>query len=253
MGKSKIPWTDCVWNPTIGCDPKGAGCVHCYAEKLHNQRHEAWKNGTPRWLNAPKQYHKPFSEIQLLEDRLDWPLHWRKPRNIFVDSMSDLFHPEVPFEFIDKVYDTIQKCPQHTFQILTKRIDRAWDFYAGESGAGLEAPPLPNVHILASASTQAELSAAEEYLWQIPAVVRGFCLEPLLGPIHELPPFEWYIIGYESGPNRRPCKIEWVQSMARQCRDANVPLFVKQLDIGGKVVTDPSRFPADFRIREYPK
>src|SRR5690348_14696881 len=121
-GKSPIQWTDASWNPVVGCKRVSAGCDHCYAFQLHDQRHIAWKRG--RWDAAPKQYRLPFSKVQLLPERLNDPLRWRKPRRVFVNSMSDLFHEDVPGEFINQVWNTMRNAKQHTYQILTKRPER---------------------------------------------------------------------------------------------------------------------------------
>jgi protein gp37 len=247
-------------------------------------------------------------KVKCLEERLTLPLHQKKPRRIFVDSMSDLFHPQVPDGFIMDVWRIMGQCYQHQFQILTKRPERMLDFCQrfadaveldhsfknargpeetrakhtsgramlfadmierwGEPPDGCAYPTydwmdgmitwpayLDNVHFLASASTQEELSKAEEYLWQIPAVVRGVSLEPLLGPIHEVPPFEWYIVGCESGKNRRPCKNEWVESIVIQCKVFGVPVFVKQIERDGKALklTEENRneWPS-WAVQEYP-
>jgi protein gp37 len=122
--KSNIRWTDATWNPTTGCTRYSEGCDNCYAFQLHDQRHVAWKRG--RKPRAAKQYHEPFSKVQLLRPpdwpkRLGEPLTWRQPCLVFVDSMADLFHKDVPAEFIDRVFGVMALAPQHTFQLLTKR------------------------------------------------------------------------------------------------------------------------------------
>ncbi len=119
-GKTTISWTDVTWNPTVGCTRVSPGCKNCYAFTLHDMRHAAHKDGK----NLPEQYAKPFTELQMIADRLEDPLHWKKPRMVFVNSMSDLFHEDVPDEFIDKVFAVMALCPQHTFQVLTKRPER---------------------------------------------------------------------------------------------------------------------------------
>jgi protein gp37 len=118
--KSKIEWTDATWNPVVGCTKVSEGCRNCYAYSLHDMRHKAYSDGK----KLPKQYALPFKEVQVFSDRLDMPLRWKKPRKIFVNSLSDLFHDDVPDDFISKVWDVMWACPQHTFQILTKRPER---------------------------------------------------------------------------------------------------------------------------------
>ena len=144
MSKSNIPYCDYSWNTVCGCTPIAAGCKNCWAELLHNKRHTAWYDH--RWPTAPKQYHKPFSEVQLLARRLEEPLHWRKPRTIFVNSMSDIFHKDVPGAFRNKMWAVIEKCPQHTFLIFTKRFSQA---------CGPAWWP-KNVHLYFSISTQVD-------------------------------------------------------------------------------------------------
>ncbi|HEX2868783.1 MAG TPA: phage Gp37/Gp68 family protein [Ignavibacteriales bacterium] len=127
--KSKISWTDATWNPVVGCTKASEGCAHCYAERDHNKRHKAFCEG--KLQNVP-QYSKPFNQVQLIESRLDQPIKWKRPRKIFVNSQSDLFHPDVQFEFIDKVFAVMAIAKQHTFQILTKRPDRMLEYLSNE-------------------------------------------------------------------------------------------------------------------------
>ena len=129
MQKTNIPWTEYTWNPLTGCELPlaSSGCSHCYARELHNKRHKAYLAGK----KLPIQYDKPFEEIQLFTDRLNEPLHKKKPCKIATCLMGDLFHPQVPFEFIDKVFATIRRCPQHTFQILTKQSMIAKEYITG--------------------------------------------------------------------------------------------------------------------------
>jgi protein gp37 len=246
MSKTGIAWTDEVWNPTIGCSKIGEGCANCYAEQMAVRLAAMGKSGYNDGILTAQG--KWTGKVKCLEERLTLPLHWKKPRRIFVDSMSDLFHEDVPFEFISRVWAVMDEAAQHTYQILTKRIARAAEYFNGKKINN-------HIHLLASASTQEELSKAEEYLWQIPAVVRGVSLEPLLGPIHEVPPFEWYIVGCESGKNRRPCKNEWVESIVIQCKVFGVPVFVKQIERDGKALklTEENRneWPS-WAVQEYP-
>lgn len=279
-----IPYADEVWNPVIGCTKIKSGCKFCWAERLHDRRYLAWFAKLTDWTTCPKQYWLPFSEVQLLPQRLDGPrtpLHWRKPRTIFVCSMSDIFHKDVPFEFIDDMAAVIRQCPQHTFQLFTKRWERA---LAHSEQAISDFPP--NVHLFFSVSTQPELDEAVPYLLPIPAAKRGLSLEPLLGAVKLTGvrleknaslncltgwqenywnrnvitsrslwnnKLDSVIVGCESGPNRRPCKLEWIRSIVKQCQDAGVCVYVKQMEIAGKVCTDMSRFPEDLQVREYPK
>lgn len=291
MNRTKIPWTDYSWNPVVGCTPCSPGCANCYAKALHDKRHKAFMVN----VELPGQYVRPFGTIQCFPDRLDEPLRLRKPSKIFVCSMSDLFHEDVNVNFINKVLMTIDAAPRHTFQLLTKRIDRAARLLtAGELGV-LSPNAWPGVTICDQDEADAKIPA----LLSIPAAVRWLSIEPMLseiifsddvlaptprcdgcgrstsgmvmGDTHEVlnstddrfPEYcgiykqvlgiDWVVVGCESGPHRRPCNVEWVRSVVEQCKAAGCPVFVKQLDIGGKVITDPAQFPENLRIREYPK
>lgn len=273
MGITKISFADYSWNPIVGCSPIGAGCKFCWAERLHAQRHEAFH--VPGYGDLPIQYQQPFSTIQLRPDRLEQPLHWKKPRTVFVNSMSDTFHEDVSFSFVDAIMQTICKAPQHTYFIFTKRYELAFKYFD-------VCPCPPNIHIYFSASTQAEVDKAGPVLLDIPAAVRGLSLEPLIGLVdlrlgecdgcsytaaecrvidrskhltccpdckHPMP--DRIIVGCESGPRRRPCKLEWIRSIVEQCQAANVKVYVKQMEIDGKVETDMSKFPEDLRLRNF--
>ena len=271
MADTKIEWADKVWNSVIGCTKCSPGCLNCYAERF------AYRLA----CMGQKKYQKVIStdggvwnsEMFCDETVLNQPLDWHKPRRIFVCSMSDLFHPKVPFEFICKVMRVVEKCSQHTFLILTKRPQIAYDFFGGTSGAGLSAPPLPNLHLGVSISNQAEADEKIPILLQIPSAVRWLSIEPMLGPIDFVNGIKepdgsdwwngflmdtnegiashlhWVVVGCESGPKRRPCKTEWIYSVIKQCRSAGIPCFVKQIDITGKVVKMPKGFPQELPER----
>ncbi len=235
---TKIQWTDTTWNPVTGCTKVSPGCLNCYAEKMA-KRLQAM--GQPKYADGFK--------VKLHPDVFDKPLHWKKPRKIFVCSMSDLFHEDVPIAFIDCVIHTMAVCPQHKFQLLTKRPERM-KFVLGGKGV------LPNVWLGVTAEDQQRAHERIPPLHAAPAAVRFLSLEPLLGPIFlgsYLIGIDQVIVGGESGPNRRECKIEWVRDIVEQCRSAGVAVFVKQLHIDGKLVKDIEQFPEDLRIREFPK
>lgn len=330
--KTKIGWTDTTWNPVTGCTKIAAG----------------------------------FGKVICHEGELGRPLHWKKPRRVFVNSMSDLFHEDVPFTFVLAVMGVALVTPWHTYQILTKRPGRAAKFYKwwmteatrrhyldlqvamaldalhelGLKWDGKTATewaekhwdqtrrgccdgpipwPPPNIWHGTSVSTQEDANQSIPVLVEIPAAVRFLSIEPLLEEIdfrfvwdddqmicrqcehvakagdpfeydsdtpdspeewaicpkcggtnsggfpsyapagvvpvadRPFPSVDWVIVGAESGPNRRSCNIDWVRSIRDQCREAGVPLFVKQLDIGGKLVVDVEQFPADLRIQEFPE
>lgn len=201
---SEIQWTDATWNLTTGCTRVSSGCDHCYAFQLHDQRHAAYLAG--RMPDAPAQYHRPFSEVQLIPERLALPLKWTKPRKIFVDSMSDLFHADVPDEFLDQVFASMALAPRHTFQVLTKRPQRmkrylTWeepsitrrgriqnqmDFLWARGGLPqrvvIDQWPLPNVWLGTSVEDQ-DAAYRIDWLVKTPAAVRFLSCEPLIGPL----------------------------------------------------------------------
>lgn len=208
---SNIEWTEATWNPVTGCSKVSTGCKHCYAERL---AHRLQAMGNVRYRNG-------FT-VTLHPAVLDLPKRWRQPRMIFVNSMSDLFHEHVPLEFIQRVFATMRDCPQHTFQILTKRSARMRDL----------APTLdwaPNIWMGVSVENRRVLHRIAD-LQTVPAHVRFLSCEPLLGPLDDLPldGIHWVIVGGESGPGARPMQAAWVRSILEQCRCAHVPFFFKQ-------------------------
>ncbi len=275
---TKIPWTDETWNPVVGCIKVSAGCKFCYAEKMAvrqaymgNQKYqrvvesdEDDRSGE-NVVNAPKVSFYGWNGLVFCDESvLAKPLHWRKPRRIFVCSMGDLFHESVPFDFILRVWQIIAKCPQHTFQILTKRPKRVKDFIYQAFGVNYEDFMSPSLWLGVTAENQKCADERIPILLQIPAAVRFVSIEPMLegmnlfnnGTTYDIylkNRIDWVIIGCESGSNRRPCKLEWVRDLVAQCKEAGVAVFVKQLNINGKVVKDIKQFPKKLQIREYPK
>lgn len=192
--KTGIEWTDATWNPIVGCDRVSAGCDHCYAATLHNRRYLAWKRGT--FPTAPTQYHQPFwgkgGGVQLMPARLGDPLRWRKPRRVFVNSVSDLFHEDVPDEFIRTVFKVMGEAQRHIFQVLTKRPERMREIVSAMAAEGdfatlngsTDIPfPLPNVWLGVSVEHQAAADERIPLLLDTPAAVRFLSCEPLLGPV----------------------------------------------------------------------
>lgn len=241
-GKTKIEWATDQWNPVTGCSKVSQGCKHCYAER-------EW----PR-LAAPRA--KPniytgraFTDVKCHPEKLDIPLRWNKPRRIFVNSMSDLFHEDVPHDFIVEIFEVMAQASWHTFQVLTKRPERMRDFFLGSSGAGANVEPLPNVWLGVSCEDQTTADERIPLLLQTPAAVRWVSAEPLLGLIdldsergdglHALGcgdkycscgdrGIDWLVVGGESGPRARPTHPDWARSLRDQCREASVPFFFKQ-------------------------
>jgi protein gp37 len=218
---SSIEWTDATWNPITGCTKISPGCAHCYIER------------TPAFRIAGRRFVQGVIPLLFHHDRLEYPLHWRKPRRVFVNSLSDLFHDEVPTSFIERVFDTMHRAHWHQFQVLTKRSARL-----REIAPSLRWPA--NVWQGVSVENAAHVARIAD-LQRVPAAVRFLSVEPLLGPIARLPldGIDWVIVGGESGPKRRTVAPEWVRHIRDQCLDAGVPFFFKQW--GGRVAKSGGR------------
>ena len=209
---SAIEWTEATWNPVTGCTKISPGCKFCYAERMAKRLRAM---GTHRYRAGFK--------LTLQPDVLDAPLKWRKPRVIFVNSMSDLFHEAVPDEFVRRVFEVMERAERHTFQVLTKRPERV--------AALRDALPWPpNVWIGTSVESA-------DYQWRsttlaevTAAAVRFLSVEPLLGPVPTLPldGIDWVIVGGESGPGARPMNVDWVEAVRDRCSEQEVPFFFKQ-------------------------
>lgn len=208
---SSIEWTEVTWNPVTGCTKVSQGCKNCYAERMA-RRLKAMKN---------VRYKNGF-ELTMHWNLLNQPKHWAKPRVVFVNSMSDLFHESVTDQFIKDVFRTMQECPRHTFQILTKRSTRL-------RSLATELPWPKNVWMGVSVENSSVFQRIYD-LKNVDAQVRFLSCEPLLGPLDSLPldGIHWVIVGGESGPGARLVKKEWIKSILKQCRQKNVPFFFKQ-------------------------
>ncbi len=248
--KSTIEWTDATWNPVTGCTKVSPGCDHCYAESITNR----FKR-------------QPFEQVQIHPDRIGQPYEWKKPRRIFVCSMGDLFHTQVPWDFVIDVFETMHQTPEHTYQVLTKRPGRmAYFAYEILPYWGMRWP----ANIWAGTSVESQKYAPRlDVLARVPARIRFVSYEPALGPVDFRPWLEsphlcledcgwdnlareyhsvecatdakihWVIAGGESGPGARPAHPEWFRSTRDQCQAAGVPFFYKQITIDGKKVSLP--------------
>ena len=281
--KSKIEWTEATWNPVVGCSVVSPGCTNCYAMRMarrldrpgsHYEGTTRVVNGKPVWTGAVKQ---------APEHTLTAPLRWRKPRRIFVNSMSDLFHEDAPDEWIDRIFAVMALSPQHTFQVLTKRPERM-RAYIADANISTSAPlgkaitrlsrtlpldarffawPLPNVWLGTSVEDQKRADERIPHLLATPAAVRFLSVEPLLGPVEIYGPHanwatnpantdeeatvvDWVIVGGESGPGARPMDPDWARSIRDQCQAAGVHFFMKQM-------AKKAPIPNDLMIREYPR
>ncbi len=209
--RSAIEWTEATWNPVTGCDKVSPGCAHCYAETF-----------AKRFEGVPGHPYEQGFELKLWPERLGIPLAWRRPRMVFVNSMSDLFHEDIPDEYVAEVFEVMREASQHTFQVLTKRHERLAQL----------APELPwpeNVWMGVTIENRRFVHRAD-YLREVPAAVRFISAEPLLGPLEglDLDGIHWLIAGGESGARHRPVKQEWVIELRDRCEDAGVAYFFKQ-------------------------
>jgi protein gp37 len=216
-----IEWTDKTWNPTTGCDKISPGCLHCYAEAI-----------TQRF---PRNFSNGF-DLTLHPDRLKEPTRWRTPSRVFVNSMSDLFHKDVPLDFIKQVFQVIHSTPWHIYQILTKRPERLSDL-----ASKLDFPE--NVWLGVSIENQNYVNRIE-FLREVPVSVRFLSCEPLLGTLKlDLTDIHWVIVGGESGQKYRPMEASWARDIRDQCQKAEVAFFFKQVGgrtpkAGGKLLDD---------------
>lgn len=209
--QSAIEWTDATWNPVRGCTKVSPGCKHCYAETF-----------AERFRGVPGHPFEQGFDLRLVPEALELPLRWRRGRLVFVNSMSDLFLEDIPLDYIQKVFVVMREAKQHQFQVLTKRAARLAEI----------APQLefaPNIWMGVSVESAA-YTWRIEHLRRVPASVRFLSVEPLLGPIDDLPltGIHWVIVGGESGRRARAMDAEWVRSIRDQCRLARVPFFFKQ-------------------------
>jgi len=303
-----ISYCDETWSPIVGCSLPlvSKGCEKCWARSLHNQRHKAYLAGK----KLPEMYAQPFWKVQLFPERLDQPLHWKKPRVIFAGSQTDLFHDEVRFACLNKMYSVMLNCPQHNFLILTKRPDRMLHWYqSAEYTEWEDGYETDHVYPGFTICNQEEADKKIPLLLQIPAAHRWLSIEPMLEKIdiseflprslerqierytgnHQLAVdcdiaamisdngrtkfIDQVIVGCESGPGARPCKLEWIRSIVDQCTAAGVACYVKQVHLpkkdpfkkgwilqddeidsymsrfGFRVSTDPAEWPESLRQR----
>ena len=215
MAQSSIEWTEMTWNPTTGCDKISAGCKFCYAE-IMSRRLQAM---------GVEKYKDNF-EVRMHEDALNIPYTWKNSKVVFVNSMSDLFHKNIPLEFIQKVFRVMNENPQHIFQVLTKRAERLFELHK-------ELKWTHNIWMGVSVEND-KVRDRIDFLRKTNARVKFLSLEPLIGPLRHLnmSGIDWIIVGGESGHNPRPMKPEWVLDIQEQCKNNDVAFFFKQW--GGK-------------------
>lgn len=211
MAQSHIEWTEMTWNPTTGCDKVSAGCKYCYAEVM-SKRLQAM--GQEKYKNA--------FELTLHEDALNIPYTWNKPKVVFVNSMSDLFHKDVPLSFIKKVFEVMNNTPQHTYQVLTKRAERLFELHEHLNWTR-------NIWMGVSVEDE-RVTQRIDFLRQTNAKIKFLSCEPLIGPLMNLnlKGIDWAIVGGESGRKARPMKEWWVWDIKQQCQEQEVAFFFKQ-------------------------
>ncbi len=209
--RSAIEWTDATWNPVTGCTKVSPGCDHCYAQTFAD-----------RFKGVPGHPYEQGFELRLWPQRLELPLHWKRPRRIFVNSMSDLFHKDVPDAYIRQVFDVMNLAPQHIFQVLTKRSARL-------ARLGQSLTWAPNIWAGVSVETNSYAWRVDQ-LRRVPSSVRFVSAEPLLGPLDRVnfDGIQWVITGGESGPHHRPCEEDWVRDIRDRCRASGAAYFHKQ-------------------------
>jgi protein gp37 len=235
MGQaSNIEWTQMTWNPATGCSKVSPGCAHCYAETF-----------AERWRGIPGHHYEQGFDLRLWPERLEQPLHWRRPRRIFVNSMSDLFHEDIPDAFVEQIFEVMGRAHWHTFQILTKREDRLTAL----------APHLdwhPNVWMGTTIENRRFVHRADA-LREVPAAVRFISAEPLLGPLQglELAGIDWLIAGGESGYRHRRLDLDWVRDLRDRCVDSDTAFFFKQ--VGGHTPKSGGRKLDGRTWDEYPQ
>lgn len=305
---TSIEWTDVTWNPVRGCSRVSAGCDNCYAIREANRhRRGAYADLVTIRKRDGEERADWTGKAVLVPDALDAPLHWQKPRRVFVNSMSDLFHESLPDHAIDRVFEVMALARRHVFQVLTKRPSRMRSLVptlaAKHTARDSTGWPLPNVWLGVSCEDQATADERIPLLLQTPAAVRFVSAEPLLGAVDlrvlqpgdppteidalagthgvlrphrgECDRLDWVIVGGESGPRARRCDVRWIRSIVEQCKAASVSVFVKQLgarprflpgdeatgyegiyqplDLASRKGGDPSEWPEDVRVREFPR
>jgi protein gp37 len=245
--RSTIEWTEATWNPATGCSKVSPGCAHCYAETF-----------AERWRGIPNHPYEQGFDLRLWPHRIDQPLRWRTPRMIFVNSMSDLFHEDIPRAFIEQVFAVMRQADHHVFQILTKRDDRL-------AQVAEDLPWPQNVWMGVTIENRRFVHRADR-LREIPAAVRFISAEPLLGPLEglDLDGIQWLIAGGESGPRHRPVRSAWIRELRDRCVGEGVAFFFKQWGghrpkSGGRLLDGrtwdemPARPPASSRSRRHPR
>lgn len=261
MAGTKIEWAEKVWNPIVGCSKVSSGCKHCYAERMAARLAAM---GKPEYLAVVTDGGRWNGHVKCLPEKLDDPLHWKKPRRVFVNSMSDLFHEDVPLDFILRCWMVMAGCAGQTFIILTKRPERMHRFITewlpgawGLATMSLQLLDYPIPNIWLGVSVEDRKTADERLTWlaRTPAAKHVVSYEPALEQIlfslTKYQPIDWLIMGCESGPKARPMDIEWAKSTLNWCESTGTPFFLKQMVVNGKLVKMPELYGQVWA--QYPK
>lgn len=275
---TKIEWTEYTWNTQVGCTKVSAGCKNCYGERFARRlsaialkkqegNEEYVKDGIGVYPFVVND--KGWSgDIEVIESRINQFDNVHKPKMIFVNSMGDTFHEKSTFEYQRNLFIKMMSMKIHTFQLLTKRYDKMKDFldimaedYFDNMGVSLNPEDYKNIWFGVSVCDNSGIDGIHT-LRTIPTMVRFISFEPLLERIDDIyslsdmediyDPINWVILGAETGPGRRETKVEWMEEIVDACVDSNIPVFVKSVEIGGKVIKDPEKFPRQLKYRCYP-
>lgn len=257
MGETKIEWADRTWNAITGCSPISEGCANCYAKRMATRL--AGRCGYPK--------DDPF-RVAFHRDRVKEPLKWKRPQRVFVCSMSDLFHDSVSHWWLDDIFDTMIHANQHTYMLLTKRPQNVMPFLSAATPDQRKFMR-ERAWLGVTAENQRRADERISVLMKIPAAVRFVSLEPLLEGVSPSPLvpcprctpthyefatkwLDWVIVGPETGPNRRPCKLEWIESIIEECREVSIPCFVKAIPLNGRISKNMDEWPEHLRVRQFP-
>lgn len=247
--RSKITWTETTWNPVTGCSPVSPGCDNCYAASI---THRFAKGQTRKTSDGRIEFN---GTIKLHHDRVEQPLSWRKPRLVFVCSMSDLFHHSVPDEFLWRVFDVMRQADKHTFQLLTKRPERAVPF-VDEYLSAFPLESLENIWLGVTAEDQKRYEKRVPLLAECSLSNKWVSVEPMIGPVHHtVPLIDAMVIGCESLGSRlgRHMDLSWTRLLVHHCGSLGTLVHVKQIGVDGRVSKNMSEWPEDLRIRQWPE
>lgn len=248
--RSAIEWTNSTWNPVTGCTKVSTGCDHCYAETLANGRLRSVYGSRLPIIDTPENQVNPFS-VRLWPERLEEPRKWRDPKRIFVNSMSDLFHADIPEDYVRRIFQVMLETPHHIYQVLTKRPSRALRFWKRNQDL-FSGGPIPKHIWMGTSVENQEVIHRIAQLRQVPSEIRFLSCEPLLGPVRtNLHGIHWVIVGGESGAGHRAMDLEWAREIRDLCCQSGTAFFFKQ--VGGRTPKAGGRLLDGRTWDEYPE